>query len=89
MPIKKGLCHLFGLTVISCFFASRAIIGAGMAVVTEQLNGQPQITLTVASMTVAVPLASYLLSLWSIHTYYPRQSEHKIQFQIPLCIPII
>ncbi len=84
---ESGVSFIWGYGHIMVF-ASTTIIGVGMAVVTDQLIGLTQLELKVASMTVAAPLAAFLLSLWSIHTF-PMQSRQKIQLQLPVCALII
>ena len=73
--LKTGVSFNWGYGHVM-IFASTTIIGVGMAVVTDQLNGNTKKELTVASMTVATPLAAFLLSLWYIHTF-PRQTGEK------------
>ena len=69
-------------------FASATIAGVGMVVVKDQLTGQAEIGLQGAAMTVAIPVAIYLIALWTIH-YFPKQPGHKLRPQLLICAAII
>jgi len=48
-------------------FASAAAVGAGLEVAVEQTVDRAHLSATAAGMTVAVPVAIYVLSVWLIH----------------------
>ena len=48
-------------------FASGAAVGAGLAVAVDHTTGHTEIGTVVAGAAVAVPVAVYLLALWTIH----------------------
>jgi low temperature requirement protein LtrA len=68
-------------------FASVALVGVGMAVVTDKITGHADIGLDVAVATVAVPVALYLISLWAVHSF-PRKG-HRLHPQIPMVAPVV
>lgn len=55
-----GYSHLF-------IFGSTAAVGAGLAVVIDQLTHHAEISATSAGMAVALPIAIYVLCLWLLH----------------------
>ncbi|GAA2721360.1 low temperature requirement protein A [Cellulomonas aerilata] len=57
-------------------FAAVAAVGAGLAVALEHATGHGEIGATGAALSVAVPLAAYLLSLWSM---YVRSDDAPIR----------
>jgi low temperature requirement protein LtrA len=48
-------------------FAAAAAVGAGLAVVVEQVTGHAEISSTLAGYAVALPTAVYLLFVWLLH----------------------
>ncbi|MBW9275379.1 MAG: low temperature requirement protein A [Candidatus Thiodiazotropha sp. (ex. Lucinisca nassula)] len=48
-------------------FASAAAVGAGLSVVTDQLQHNAEIGTLAANTCVAIPVATYLLALWFVH----------------------
>jgi low temperature requirement protein LtrA len=48
-------------------FASAAAVGAGLAVLVDQVTGGVHLSRTEAAATVTVPVALYLLTVWLLH----------------------
>jgi low temperature requirement protein LtrA len=48
-------------------FASAAALGAGLQVAVDQTHGAISLDPVVAAMTVAVPVAIYLVAVWTLH----------------------
>jgi low temperature requirement protein LtrA len=48
-------------------FASTAAVGAGIAVSVDFVQGRAHVSQWIANLTVAVPVALYIVSVWAIH----------------------
>jgi low temperature requirement protein LtrA len=69
-------------------FAAIAATGTGLAVVTEQLSGHAKIGPRAAVYSVAIPVAIYLLALWSVHDL-PGNGNIKKKLQFPIAAALI
>jgi low temperature requirement protein LtrA len=70
-----GYSHYF-------IFAAAAAVGAGLAVVMDQVTHHAEINATVAGLTVAVPVIIYLMGLWALH-----QQPHSKRLTDPVLFP--
>ena len=53
-------------------FGGAAAVGAGLAVNVDQVTGPTQLTDLEASLTVTVPVAIYLITVWALHIKYKK-----------------
>ena len=68
-------------------FASVAAVGAGLAVMLEHATHHAEIGASAAALSLGVPLAAYLLSLW---TMYVRRSDPAVRrFGVPVVVVLL
>jgi low temperature requirement protein LtrA len=72
----------------SLIFGATAAVGAGLAVVIDQLTHHAEISAVGAGMAVAVPISIYVLSLWVIHEH-PRDDNLIDKLLHPLIVILI
>ncbi|WP_442583487.1 low temperature requirement protein A [Mesorhizobium sp. ASY16-5R] len=71
-----GYSHYF-------IFASAAAVGAGIAIAVDQATHHSEISAAVASASVTIPAAVYLLSVWFAHDRRSRRGGFR-SFQLPV-----
>jgi low temperature requirement A protein (LtrA) len=60
-------------------FASAAAVGAGLAVLVDQVTDGVHLSRTEAAATVTVPVALYLLTVWLLHL----RPHHRVGSSAP------
>jgi len=55
-------------------FSSAAAVGAGIGVAVDQAGHHAQISARGATLTVAIPVGLFLLSVWALHLGTPTRS---------------
>ncbi len=63
-------------------YASVAAVGAGIAVLVDQITHHAEISRTVANAAVSLPVALYLLSVWFAHDCVAGATVHRL-WQLP------
>jgi len=71
-----GYAHYF-------IFASMAAVGAGIAILFDQMTHHAEISRAIANAAIAVPLAIYLLAVWLAHDRAAHGGSHSL-LQLPL-----
>lgn len=73
--LKRALTWGYGHYVI---FASGAAVGAGFAVLVDIIAGKSQVSLLVGDLSVAVPVAIYMLGLWFVRDRFNLNGNARL-----------
>ncbi len=76
-----GYAHYF-------VFASAAAVGAGIAILVDQITHHSEISRQVANASIAIPVAVYLLSVWFVHDRTAQSAAHG-KWQLPVFAALI
>lgn len=69
-------------------FGSAAAVGAGIAILVDQITHHAEISRTIANAAIAVPAAIYLLSVWFVHDRVSTNANHS-KWQLPIFAALV
>jgi low temperature requirement protein LtrA len=70
-------------------FGAVAAVGAGLVVAIEQAGGHPEIGTVLPGLAVAIPVAIFLMSLWSIYLGLRTTWVHRAVYPVGAVLAVV